>query len=106
MLFCSCCELALECVTFCSQYVMLGVFAVLELTNYGSTDAVSTSGSSSPDHELNLESSKLLAGSYTILNGEIKLDRLPSSSGDSEEVKKVPPAVPPKPQRPGNLNAA
>lgn len=88
---------------------------------YESYDGISSSGTSTPDHELNLESNKLLAGSYTILNGEIKLDRIPSpvtnkditnstsnssmtsSTGSNSGSKKIPPQVPPKPARPAAL---
>jgi len=70
-------------------------------------DIQSSSGTCSPDHEIGLDSNRLLAGSYTILNGEIRLDSEgPGSQGDhtehsvSVETKKVPPPVPPKPNRP------
>lgn len=61
-----------------------------------------SSGSTSPDNDL--ESSRLLSGSYTILNGEIRLSKVSSANhGDLEEPalhKKIPPRVPPKPNKP------
>jgi len=64
-----------------------------------------TSGRSTPELSA-LESSKTMSGSYTILNGEIKLDRLPSNRGDPAaevKVKRVPPPTLPKPARPNTF---
>lgn len=73
---------------------------------YSSSEAIATSssGSSSPDHEMNLESSRALAGSYTILTGEVTLDKLPVIK-ESRSTKPPPPQVPPKPSR-SNVVAA
>ena len=72
-----------------------------------SSETRSSSGTSSPDNDLNLESSRLLSGSYTILNGEIRLSKLePGSQGDGTElngVKRAPPPVPPKPTKPQSV---
>lgn len=67
---------------------------------YSSSEAMATSssGSSSPDHEISLESSRALAGSYTILTGEVTLDKLPVIKA-TRPAKPPPPQVPPKPSR-------
>lgn len=72
-----------------------------------SESTISSSGSSSPDNELNLlDNRKLLAGSYTILNGEITLDNLPMSQDVGDAGQRVPPKVTTKPTRPGGLGVS
>ena len=68
------------------------------------SEAYTTSGSSSPDNELNvIDNKRLLAASYTILNGEITLDNS-HQTASTNAGKKIPPKVPPKPSRPAGLD--